>query len=169
MLELAPGRLFNFLRRERGTFCQFLASKWHYLYFYLKPNRNYNIKIQKPYSYVLTWIFPSRKWEVNSYDFERTLCLYCLTMSHCIKESYRPYTSRILYQVPKHIFSRGSGALIWRGHLLQLLSLGRGARSKRGTYLKLGTNTSINGNLGIIVLFFIWRWQDREQISYLFY
>ena len=63
MLELAPGagRLFNFLRREGGAnseggaylkggayfVYQFLASKWHYLYFYLKPNCN--MKIQKPY------------------------------------------------------------------------------------------------------------------------
>ena len=48
-----PGRLFNFLRREEGAYFvyQFLASKWHYLYYYLKPNCN--IKIQKPYRKLL--------------------------------------------------------------------------------------------------------------------
>ena len=50
MPELVPGALkFNFLRQEGGPYFvyQFLASKWHYLYFYLKPNCN--MKIQKPY------------------------------------------------------------------------------------------------------------------------
>ena len=50
MLELAPRRLFNFLRQEGhlfegGTYFvyQFLASKWYYLYSYLTqtaPHKN---------------------------------------------------------------------------------------------------------------------------------
>ena len=72
-------------------------------------------------------------------------CLYYLTMSHFIKRTV--YRTRISYCVPKLIFSRGrgGGALIWRGRLLQILSLRRGANSKRGAYLKLGANSSIYG------------------------
>ena len=65
-------------------------------------------------------------------------------MSH-----YRPYTSRISYRVPKLIFSRGrggGGGRLFKGRrLLQILSLRRGANSKRGAYLKLGANLSIYG------------------------
>ena len=43
-------------------------------------------------------------------------------------------------------FLVGEGeALIWRGHLLQILRLRRGTNSKRGAYLKLGANSSIYG------------------------
>ena len=48
------------------------------------------------------------------------LCLY-------IKEPYKPY--------------------IRLGRLLQILNLMRGANFKRGTYLKLGANSSIYGKL----------------------
>ena len=54
----------------------------------------------------------------------------------------------ISYRVPKLIFSRGRGGggrLFEGGHLLQILSLRRGTNSKRGAYLKLGTNSSIYG------------------------
>ena len=37
------------------------------------------------------------------------------------------------------------GRLFEGGHLLQILSLRRGTNSKRGAYLKLGTNSSIYG------------------------
>ena len=55
--------------------------------------------------------------------------------------------SRISYRVPKLIFSRGrgEGRLFEGGRLLQILSLRRGANSKRGAYLKLGANSSIYG------------------------
>ena len=42
---------------------------------------------------------------------------------------------------PKLIFSRRIGG----GGLLKLLSIRRGANSKRGAYLKLGANSSIYG------------------------
>ena len=51
------------------------------------------------------------------------------------------------YQVPNLVFSLrrvvGEVALIWRGDLFQILSLRRGANSKRGAYLKLGAKSSI--------------------------
>ena len=65
-------------------------------------------------------------------------------MSH-----HRPhtmYTSRISYRVPKLIFSRGREERLFEGgRLLQILSVRRGANSKRGAYLKLGANLSIYG------------------------
>ena len=67
---------------------------------------------------------------------------YVYTIS--LKELYRPYMSRISYQVPKLIFSRGKrGRLFEGGRLLQILTYRRGANSRRGAYLKLGTNSSI--------------------------
>ena len=52
-------------------------------------------------------------------------------MSHSLKV---PYTSSIFFG------GRGGGCFF------QILSLQRSANSKRGAYLKLGTNTSINGS-----------------------
>ena len=49
-----------------------------------------------------------------------------------------------MYIVPStetHFFSGDGG-----GRLLQILNLRRGANSKQGAYLKLGTNSSIYGN-----------------------
>ena len=43
-----------------------------------------------------------------------------------------------------HFFS-GEGGAYFKGRLLQILSLRRGANAKRGAYLKLGTNSSIYG------------------------
>ena len=42
-------------------------------------------------------------------------------------------------------FSRRGGGLFGGGRLLQILSLRRGANSKRSAYLKLGANSSIYG------------------------
>ena len=59
------------------------------------------------------------------------------------------YTSRISHRVLNLVFffGGGAGALTWRGRLFQILSLRRGANSKRGAYLKLGANSSIYGKL----------------------
>ena len=77
------GRLF---KRGACFIYQFLASKWHYLYFYLKPNCN--ILNQKPYRELLFADSKrSRKWETNPCDFERTLYLYYLRMSKFIKRT----------------------------------------------------------------------------------
>ena len=97
---------------------------------------------------MLKWIFTQRKGEANPRDFERTLCLYYLPMLHSLKEPFRPYTSRILYGVPKIIFARGRGGAHWKGGgggLLQILSLRRGANSKWGAYWKQGAYSSIYG------------------------
>ena len=58
--------------------------------------------------------------------------------------------SRISHQVPKLIFSRGGGGgrLFEGGHLVQILSLRRGANSKWSAYLKLGANLSIYSKWG---------------------
>ena len=68
----------------------------------------------------------------------KTINFVLLRMLHSLKV---PYTSRITYRVMNLVFSRGK-----RGRLFQILSLRRGANSKRGGYLKLGANLSIYGN-----------------------
>ena len=96
-------------------------------------------------------MFLSRKWEANRATLNGHYCLYYLTMSHFIKRTV--LTVYVLYIVPStetHFSSgEGGGALIWKGLLLQILSLRRGVNSKRGAYLKLGPNSSIYGTLFI--------------------
>ena len=96
---------------------------------------------------MLTWIFLSRKCEVNPYNFEEHS--FCAVTNVTFIES-TVYMSRISYRVPNVIYSWGKrrgrgGGLFEGGRLFQILRLRRGANSKRGTYLKLGTNSSIYG------------------------
>ena len=68
-------------------------------------------------------------------------CNKVLRTSHSLKV---PYTSRTEYRVTNLVFSRGSGGGGGVGAYPNF-NLRRGANSKRGAYLTLGTNSRIYG------------------------
>ena len=64
------------------------------------------------------------------------------------------YTSYILLSTEPGFFlggGGGGGALFEGGCLFQILSLRRGVNSKRGAYLKLGANSSINSTFLLFI------------------
>ena len=69
----------------------------------------------------------------------KTVNFVLLRMSHSLKV---PYTSPISYRVLNLAFFLGGEGK----RLFQILSLRRGANSKRGAYLKEGANSSNYGN-----------------------
>ena len=69
----------------------------------------------------------------------KNINLVLLRMSHSLKV---PYTSPISYRVLNLAFFLGGEGK----RLFQILSLRRGANSKRGAYLKVGANSSNYGN-----------------------
>ena len=74
----------------------------------------------------------------------RTFKFWNITNDIFIKSTV--YVSYIVPSTEPRFFSgEGWGALIWKGRRFQILSLRRGANSKGGACLKLGTNSSING------------------------
>ena len=95
----------------------------------------------KPWiTYVLTCFY--RGIEKHTRTILKNINFVLFRMSHSLKV---PYMSRISYRVPHLVFLKGGRALIWRGRLFQILSLRRGANSKRDAYVKLGANSSIYG------------------------
>ena len=107
---------------------QFFASKWHHLFSLTYILGDISIKETRSK--------PVRLW--------RTFKFWTITNVIFIKSTV--YVSYIVPSTEPRFFSgEGWGALIWKGRRFQILSLRRGANSKRGAYLNLGTNSSING------------------------
>ena len=112
-----PGRLFNFLRREGS-----LIRRGALISFVKFQQQNDTIFISIKNQCNIKIQKPYRKL--------------------LFANSHRPCTCRYRTEYRNSFFSGEGG-----GRLLQILSLRRGANSKLGAYLKLGANSSINGNL----------------------
>ena len=91
-------------------------------------------------------------YQGNAKQTHTALSIINFVLKRMLQSLKVSYKFRISYQVPNPVFfflreGRGGAYLKRDGRLFQIVSLRRGTYSKRGTYLKLDANLSINGKI----------------------